>query len=336
MFMSATMDDVAARAGVSRASVSLALRHSSKISPARRAEIQRVAAELGYRPNANASRLARTRTGTIGVVLSDLHNSLFAEMVDGLAAALEGEPEQLLIASGFHDKARERAAVESFLSLRVDGLALMGSQLPAEEIQRVAQETPTVIAGRRVEGVDSVSVDDVTGATLAAEHLIALGHQRIAHIDGGEGAGAQLRREAFLDTMARHGLADQAIVAHGDYTERGGRTVALSLLANPQPPTAIFAANDLSALGALSAARSLSIQVPEGLSVMGFDNTKLSQSYVVSLSTIDYPRFEMGNRAFEQLRIRILEPEKLPVSITLAPDLVERDTTATASSHHGS
>lgn len=329
--MSATMDDVAARAGVSRASVSLALRHSPKISPARRAEIQRVAAELGYRPNANASRLARTKTGTIGVVLSDLHNSLFAEMVDGLAAALEGEPEQLLIASGFHDKVRERAAVESFLSLRVDGLALMGSQLPAEEIQRVAQEIPTVIAGRKVEGVDSVSVDDVAGASLATEHLIALGHRRIAHIDGGEGAGAQLRRGAFLDTMARHGLATQASVMGGDYTERGGRTVTLSLLANRQPPTAIFAANDLSALGALSAARSLGIQVPSGLSIIGFDNTKISQSYFVSLSTIDYPRFEMGQRALEQLRMCILKKDKDPVNITLAPDLVERDTTTAVS-----
>lgn len=325
--MSATMDDVAARAGVSRASVSLALRHSPKISASRRAEIQRVAAELGYRPNANASRLARTSTGTIGVVLSDLHNSLFAEMVDGLAAAFEADSEQLLIASGFHHKDRERAAVESFLSLRIDGLALMGSQLPAEEIQQVAKEIPTVIAGRGVEGVDSVSVDDVVGAALATEHLIALGHQRIAHIDGGEGAGAGLRREAFLETMARHRLADHASVLGGDYTEKGGRTVALSLLAGRRPPTAIFAANDLSALGALSAARSLGVPVPTNLSIIGFDNTKLSQSYFVSLSTIDYPRFEMGQRALEQLRARIFEQDKEPVRITLKPDLIERDTT---------
>ena len=140
--MAVTMDDVAARAGVSRAAVSLALRNSPKVSAARRAQILQVAAELGYRPNINASRLARARTGTIGVVFSDLHNALYAEMLDGLAAALRDGPEQLLLASGFHDPDRERAAVEAFLSHRVDGLALLGSQLPAAEIQQLAPEIP--------------------------------------------------------------------------------------------------------------------------------------------------------------------------------------------------
>jgi DNA-binding LacI/PurR family transcriptional regulator len=101
-----TMDDVAARAGVSRAAVSLALRNSPKVSAARREQILQVAAELGYRPNINASRLARARTGTIGVVFSDLHNALYAEMLDGLAGALGDGPEQLLLASGFHDPDR--------------------------------------------------------------------------------------------------------------------------------------------------------------------------------------------------------------------------------------
>ena len=140
--MAVTMDDVAARAGVSRAAVSLALRNSPKVSAARRAQILQVAAELGYRPNINASRLARARTGTIGVVFSDLHNALYAEMLDGLAAALRDGPEQLLLASGFHDPDRERAAVEAFLSHRVDGLALLGSQLPPPDIQQLALETP--------------------------------------------------------------------------------------------------------------------------------------------------------------------------------------------------
>ena len=201
--MSVTMDDVAARAGVSRAAVSMALRNSPKVSAARREQILQVAAELGYRPNINASRLARTRTGTIGVVFSDLHNALYAEMLDGLDAALRGEPEQLLLASGFHDPDRERAAVEAFLAHRVDGLALLGSQLSASEIQQLASEVPTVIAGRRVEGVDWVTVDDAISAALATEHLIALGHRRIAHIDGGHGAGAALRREQFLRDDAR-------------------------------------------------------------------------------------------------------------------------------------
>ena len=257
-----TMDDVAARAGVSRAAVSFALRNSPKVSASQRAHIVRVAAELGYRPNINASRLASSSTGTIGVVFSDLHNLLYADALDGFAGGLAGGSEQMLLASGFHDPIRERAAVESLLSHRVDGIALLGSQLPVEEIQQLAREVPTVVAGRRVDAVDWVAVDDTAGAALATEHLISLGHRRIAHIDGGGGAGAALRREQFLMTMRIHRLARQAMVVDGDYTESVGRSTARELLTSANPPTAIFAANDLSALGVLAATRSLRLSVP--------------------------------------------------------------------------
>ena len=322
------MDDVAARAGVSRAAVSLALQDSPKVSPARRAQIRQVAAELGYRPNSNASRLAKSRTGTIGVVLADLHNTLFAEMVDGLAAGLGDGPEQLLFATGFRDVRRERAAVESFLSHRVDGVVLLGSGLPIEEIQRLAQETPTIVVGRRVVGVDCVSVDDAAGAALATEHLLELGHRRIAHVDGGTGAGAALRSAEFLATMRRHGLGRQAVVSAGDYTEGGGRSAALALLGGRRPPTAIFAANDQSGLGVLAAAHRLRVAVPSALSVIGFDNAEISRSGLICLSTIDYPRSAMGQQALERLRQRIAEPGREPSTTVLAPQLLPRRTTS--------
>jgi len=262
------------------------------------------------------------------VVFSDLHNALYAEMLDGLAGALQDGSEQLLLASGFHDPDRERAAVEAFLSHRVDGLALLGSQLPAEEIQRLARETPTVIAGRPVDGVDWVTVDDVAGAALATEHLIALGHRRIAHIDGGTGAGGALRREQFLAAMREHGLGRHAVVVSGDYTERTGHSAALELLASRRPPSAIFAANDASALGVLSAARSRGIAVPGALAVIGFDNTTIAQSEFVGLSTINYPRQEMGEKVLALLRDRIADPHRAPREVTLAPELVARSTTA--------
>jgi DNA-binding LacI/PurR family transcriptional regulator len=326
------MDDVAARAGVSRAAVSLALRNSPKVSPARRAQILQVAADLGYRPNINASRLARARTETIGVVFSDLHNALYAEMLDGLASALRDGPEQLLLASGFHDPEREQAAVEAFLSHRVDGLALLGSQLPPSAIQELARETPTVIAGRRIDGVDWVAVDDAAGAALATEHLIALGHRRIAHIDGGNGAGASLRRQQFLTTMQAHHLERQAIVANGDYTERTGHAAALELLTARRPPTAIFAANDLSALGVLSAARALGLAVPTSVSVMGFDNTSIAQSEFVALSTIDYPRHEMGAQTLALLKSRIADSRQPAREVTLTTRLMSRLTAAAPAS----
>lgn len=326
--MAATMDDVAARAGVSRAAVSLALRGSPKVSAATRGLIREVAAELGYRPNIHASRLARNTTGSIGVVFSDLHNALYAEMLDGLAAALPDRADQLLLASAFNDLDRERAAVEVFLSYRVEGLALLGSQLPATEIQKLAGETPTVVAGRRVDGVDWVSVDDAAGAALATEHLIALGHRRIAHIDGGEAAGSALRREQFLTTMREHRLTRQAVVMTGDYTERGGRTAAHELLTSPRPPTAIFAANDSSALGVLSAARSLGLAIPAAVSVMGFDNTAIAEAEFVGLSTVDYRRYEMGEQTLALLKDHIAETGRPSREITLAPRVIARLTTA--------
>ena len=329
--MSVTMDDVAARAGVSRAAVSMALRNSPKVSAARREQILQVAAELGYRPNINASRLARTRTGTIGVVFSDLHNALYAEMLDGLDAALRGEPEQLLLASGFHDPDRERAAVEAFLAHRVDGLALLGSQLPASEIQQLASEVPTVIAGRRVEGVDWVTVDDAVGAPWLpnTSSPSATGASPTSTEDTApaprSAASSSSRRCASTAWRAGQsswpGITPKAKDARPPWNccQHDGR------------PSAIFAANDASALGVLSAARSLGIAVPESLSVVGFDNTTIAQSDFVGLSTVDYARHQIGERTLALLKARIADSNSPPRNITLTPGLIARITTAVPS-----
>src|SRR5439155_17593191 len=203
-----TLEDVAARAGVSRALVSLALRNSPKVAEGSRQRVLAAAAELGYRPNLHARRLASTRSDTFGILLSDLHNPLFAEILDGLDTSTRGGPEQLLLASGFRDPERERAAVDSFLAHRVDGIVLIGCQLPAAEIQGLARSTPTIAAGRHVRGVDSVFIDDALGTRLATEHLISIGHQRIAHVDGGKGAGSATRRRSYADTMRAHNLGE--------------------------------------------------------------------------------------------------------------------------------
>ena len=211
-------------------------------------------------------------------------------------------------------------------------MALLGSQLSASEIQQLASEIPTVIAGRRVDGVDWVTVDDAVGATLATEHLIALGHRRIAHIDGGHGAGAALRREQFLATMREHRLARQAVVVDGDYTEGQGRRPPWNCMSARRPPSAIFAANDASALGVLSAARSLGLAVPESISVVGFDNTTIAQSDFVGLSTVDYPRQQIGERTLALLKDRIADRRRPAQEITLAPSLIARMTTASPAS----
>ena len=251
--MAITLDDVAARAGVSRALVSMALHGSPRVAARSRERVLAAAEELGYRPNLNARRLASARTDTVGVPISDLHNPLFAEILDGLAAAMGGHPEQLILASGFRDPARKAAAVESFLAHRVDAIVLIGTQMPSSQIHAYARLIPTVVVGRRIRGVDSVTIDDQTGARLVTEHLISLGHRNVAHIDGGAGAGAAARRRAYADTMRAHGLQQHIQICSGEYTEEAGRS-GFERLWSQSRPTAIFAANDLCALGVLSGA----------------------------------------------------------------------------------
>jgi DNA-binding LacI/PurR family transcriptional regulator len=326
-----TLDDVAARVGVSRALVSMALRGSSRVAAHTRERVIAAAEELGYRPNLNARRLASARTDTVGVLIYDLHNPLFAEILDGLAAAMGGHPEQLILASGFRDPARETAAVESFLAHRVDAIVLIGTQMPSAEIHAYARSAPTVVVGRHIRGVDSVITDNATGARLVTEHLISLGHRNVAHIDGGTGLGAIARRRAYADTMRAHGLQQHIQICSGEYTEEAGR-VGFERLWIRSRPTAIFAANDLCALGVLSGARAAGVAVPAELSVAGFDNTALVRSGFISLTTVDWPPVQAGEIAGELLQARLArelarETAK-PRVITLTPKLVLRATTA--------
>lgn len=323
------MDDVARAAGVSRAAVSLALRGSSKVSPARRAEIEKVAQELGYRPNANASQLARASRSTIGVMISDLHNPVNAEIFDGFTPEVFAASEETYLASGFNSAERERLAIESFLSHRVSGVVLIGSRLPQAEIEELADSLPTVVVGRPMGNVNSVSVDDAAGGRLATAHLIGLGHTRIAHISGGTGAGGQRRQQAFLAAMNEADLDAGATVEEGDYTQSTGLAVAKRILSSPDRPTAIFAANDLTALGVMGAASDLGLRIPEDLSVVGFDDIPIAATDFVSLTTVSYGRAEMGAMARQLIQglLGAEEERGVPQDIHIEPHLVGRSTT---------
>lgn len=327
--MGVTMDDVARRAGVSRAAVSMALRNSTKISPDTRDAIRQAASELGYRPNANASQLARARSSTIGVLVSDLRVAVNADILEGFAPEDPDWSDQLYLASGFSSPDRERTAIDRLRSRQVAALVLIGPGLPPEEIQHLAQQGPLVVVGRTIPGVDCVLVDDAEGARLATQHLIDLGHQRIAHIDGGEGSGAERRRNAYLKAMKAAGPSPE--VVHGDYTEASGYVAARRLLESEHRPTAIFGANDLTALGALGAARDLGLGVPEDLSVAGFDDISITQAAYICMTTVSYPRRELGEVARRIVEDRMsgdFPAGSAPRTIQLEPSLAIRRTTA--------
>jgi len=306
------------------------MRGADHVSPERRQAVNKAAAELGYRPNAMARSLVQRRTHLVGVMVSDLHNPFFADVVAGIQEQAARTGYKVLVNSGNRAAAREADAMETLLQLRADGIILGSPVLDDEVIGRASREVPIVLVGREAHGpaVDSVTNDDRAGAEVAVEHCVSLGHRRIAHIDGGHGAGAPARRHGYEAAMKRLGLGDLVSVVSGTYTEEGGHTGCLLLLAQKPRPTAIFAANDLAAIGALNAIEESGLKVPDDISLVGYDNTSLAALRHISLTTIHQPRLEMGQLALSTLLERIDQDREEPRRVVLSPSLVVRASTA--------
>lgn len=325
-----TILDVARRAGVSKSLVSLVMRGSPNVSDEKRTAVLRAAEALGYRPNAAARSLASRRSHVIGVMLSDVLNPFFTELIGGIEEAAIAAEYRALFNTGSRNPELEAVAIDTFLELRTDGLILAGPVLDEDVIAEAAREVPVVVMTRQIEvpGVDSVSNDDYRGAGMVVDHLVELRHRHIAHIDGGSGAGARRRRQGFLRRMRKHGLAETARVVAGTYTEEGGAKGVLELLASGPPPTAIFASNDLAAVGALHALEDQGLAVPEDVSLVGYDNTTLAQLGHIALTTIHQPRREMGFQAVQLLIERLDGGRSEPRHILIEPSLMARRTTA--------
>lgn len=325
-----TIIDVADRAGVSKSVVSRVMRGENSVSAASRAAVVAAAGELGYRANAVARSLVQRRSYNVGVVVSDLHNIFFAEVLDGLNAASAERGYRTLITTGNRDPAAEQRALEQLLELRADGVVLAGSRMAAGAIAAAARVVPIAAVGSdlRLPGVDVVVNDDFAGAALAVEHLVSLGHRDIALIDGGKGAGAAERRAGYQSAMKSAGLASHVRVEPGDFTESGGYEGARRLVAGRRRPTAIFASNDQSAVGALNAVNEAGLRVPEDVSLIGYDNTALAALRHISLTTIHQPRNQIGEMAMKAVLRRIERRGSPARRHVLAPKLVVRATTA--------
>jgi DNA-binding LacI/PurR family transcriptional regulator len=305
------------------------MRGSPKVSEERRARVLEAAARLSYRPNAMARGLASRRTRTIGVLLNELHNPFYAEIMDGIEEAAAEHDYRLLIGTGGRRPRGEEAAVEAFLELRADGVVLVGPRISSRAIVEVAETTPVVVVARgmRSPAVDSITNDERIGARLVVGHLVELGHRLVAHVDGGRGAGASARRAGYEKAMREHGLAREIRVIPGDYTDVAGVRAAVRLLESRKLPTAIFAANDFVAAGLIDRLEESGLQVPRDLSVVGCDNTYLAALHHMSLTTLDQPRPQMGRRATELLVERMEQRRTTAVHAQVTPSLVVREST---------
>lgn len=324
-----TIIDVAARAGVSKSVVSRVMRGGASVSESSRLAVMSAAEDLGYRANAVARSLVQRRTYNVGVVVSDLHNIFFAEVLDGLYAAAARLGYRAFITTGNRDPAAEERALDQLLELRADGVILAGPRMSTAAVMAAARIVPIAMVGSslRLRGVDVIVDDDVLGAEMAVQHLAGLGHRDIALIDGGEGAGASERRAGYERAMTELGLRAHIRVQAGDFTETGGYEGARKLLDGPQRPTAIFASNDQSAVGALNAIVEKGLRVPEDVSLIGYDNTALAALRHISLTTIHQPRNQIGEMAVKAVIRRIEKPGAAARRHVLPPRLVVRSTT---------
>ncbi|MEE8600870.1 LacI family DNA-binding transcriptional regulator [Euzebya tangerina] len=323
-----TILDVAAKAGVSKSLVSLVMRGSPNVSDDRRQAVLEAADELGYRPNAAAASLARQRTHLIGVMVSDFGNPFFSDMLEGIeeAALLAGY--RALFNTGSRIAERETMATETLLELRTEGLILGSPRFADDLLAQLPKTVPVVTVGRdtAVPGIDVVMNDDRHGAELVVQHLTELGHRRIVHLHGLPGAGAAARRDGFVEAMESRGLEPR--LAAAGFTERGGIVGAEELLRGGDLPTAIFAANDISAVGVMQTLEQAGLRVPDDISIVGYDNVAFTGLGQISLTTIDQPRHEMGTIAVDLLIERLDGTRSRSKHVTVEPALVERGSTA--------
>lgn len=331
-----TMADVAVRAGVSRTLVSFILSGKPGASEETRRRVLAIADQIGYRPDSAAQLLARGRSRTIGVLI-DLRQPLHAEMVTDIYPAAEHVGYEVLLTANLPDR-DESASIEGLISHRCGGLVLLGPASDRAPLEDLAERLPVVVVGTRLasqkgsegrlSGLASVRTADAEGIRQAVTYLVELGHREIFHVDGGRGPGSAERRRAYRAAMRSHGLDAYARVVAGAHTEEAGAHAAYSLLAESALPTAILAGNDRCALGLLDVFTRAGVQVPSDVSLIGFDDSHLSDYPLINLTTVHQDAAGIARHSV-RLAVEMMEEvdSASPREVVLEPKLVVRGTT---------
>src|SRR5262245_31101857 len=328
-----TLRDVAARAAVHPSVVSRVVNEDPRLSiaPETRARVLSVIEELGYRPNVIARGLRLARTWTVGFVLPDLGNPVYVSIVGGAQSRLDEAGYAIVLGSPLEGRTIASSLGRLLDERRVDGLLVASATTDDAQLRALAAgNAPLVVVNRRVEGVESsVIVDDTAGAALATQHLLDLGHTRLAHIGGPVDLDTSTRRrEGFDAALARSGVADGVVVSGTSYDAATGFAVARRLLSEHPRVTGLFAANVMTAIGAIRAARDLGIDVPADLSVVALHDFPLVGFTEPPLTTVAMPLEELGAAAADLLLARLAGRPGPSMMLTVPPRLIVRSSTA--------
>ncbi|MFA6978542.1 MAG: LacI family DNA-binding transcriptional regulator [Ignavibacteriaceae bacterium] len=327
--MSSTLKDIAEKTGFSVSTVSRVLHDNSqkyKISEETQAKVKKVAKDFGYRVNALARGLRLQKTFEIGIIVPDISNPFFSEVIKSLAGELRKKGYNFIVYDSDEDIAIERAAIKSLLEKRVDGLIIASVGQDFSHIQKIRDaEIPVVMVDRCFDDldVDSVSVDNMNGALLAVNHLIKEGHTRIAFIQGLPGTYANERRlQGYKSALQDAGIPiDERLIVGDDFRSLNGYLETKLLLKLANPPTAIFTAGDLIALGTLEACKENNVKIPDDLSLVTFDDPVFASYLSPALSAVEQPISKMAEMAAALLYRRMRNPLDERRKVLLEPKL---------------
>ncbi|MEA3334839.1 MAG: LacI family DNA-binding transcriptional regulator [Chloroflexota bacterium] len=328
-----TRKDVAERAGVSVAVVSYVVNDGPRpVSPETRARVEIAIDELGYYPNELARSLRSRQTSTIGLLIPRLTNPVYAEIAESLQSVCAQEGYLVLAGASGRNQVQEEEFVRMVRAKQVDGVVMIPSHAPMELIWHLQQaHIPVVILEHDLPGIHCIDIDDLNGGLIGTNHLLDMGHRRVGLIKRKpSSANSSQRYDGYRQALEDEGIPfDCTLVVESGAGYTAGCQAMGQLLALPEPPTAVFTHNDVLAIGAMHAIHSAGLLIPENISVVGYDNTISSVYSCPPLTTVKFPKSQMGDLAAHTVLQLARHEEELPArTITLPAELVVRESTA--------
>ena len=322
------IQEVARRARVSTATVSRTINNPALVNPKTAKRVWKAIEELGYYPNTQARSLVSGRSRIFGLIVSDITNPFFPELIKGFEDVAIHAGYEILVSSTNYDSARMALCVRRMLERKVEGVAIMTSEMDKNLVDQLAHRNVPMVfldVGPSGKGISNIVVNYAMGVNEAVDHLLALGHRRIGFISGPLTLrSARIRRSAFLRSLSRYGVEEDELLVQGsDHTIDGGLQAMTRMLESKCTMTAALASNDVTAIGMMRAVRRAGLAVPRDISIVGFDDIRLAEFTDTPLTTVRLPRQELAERAFHAL---LSDGNEQPQSV-VETHLVIRETT---------